>query len=108
MKSIPEDVNTMNGVDTPPNFTAVAPLIAVPTISTGAPTLPDGGVNPTNNGSTTNGVGLVAEPTGVETTIGPSTAPSGTRASRCVDEIGVNVVKTPPKRTASTLLKFAP
>src|SRR6187549_80007 len=68
-KSIPELVKTANGAVTLLIRTDVAALIPVPTISSGDPIAPEGGMNPTISGSTTNGVALVADPRGVDTTI---------------------------------------
>ena len=96
----------------PLNFTAVAPLNAVPVIVTLAPIPPLAGEKLVIEGMgtvTENDEALVAVPPEVVTLIAPVVAPDGTVAVICVDELTVKVVALAPLNvTAVAPVKFAP
>ena len=97
---------------TPPNFTEVAPVKAVPLIVTTVPTGPLVGVNEVIDGAvvTVKADALVAVPPGVVTVIFPVTAPLGTLAvTRVPAPFTENVVAaTPPNFTEVAPPKFVP
>jgi len=86
----------------PLNFTAVAPVNAVPVIVTLAPTSPLVGEKLVMVGGNTTVklLALVAVPPGVVTLIVPEVAPAGTVAVICVAELTVNVAVAPLNFTA--------
>src|SRR5437867_234904 len=97
---------------TPPNFTEVAPVKAVPLMVTTVPTGPLVGVNEVIVGAvvTVKSEALVAVPPGVVTVIFPVTAPLGTVAvTRVPAPFTENVVAaTPPNFTEVAPPKFVP
>ena len=98
---------------TPPNFTEVAPVKAVPLMVTTVPTGPLVGVNEEIVGAaavTVKLVALVAVPPGVVTVIVPVTAPVGTVAvTRVPAPFTENVAAaTPPNFTDVAPPKFVP
>jgi hypothetical protein len=97
---------------TPPNFTEVAPVKAVPLMVTTVPAGPLVGVNEVIEGAvvTVKFAALVAVPPGVVTVIFPVTAPVGTLAVTFVPApFTENVVAaTPPNFTEVAPAKFVP
>jgi len=93
---------TVNVAFVPLNFTAVAPVNAVPVIVTLAPTSPLVGEKLVMVGGNTTVklLALVAVPPGVVTLIVPVVAPAGTVAVICVAELTVNVAVVPLNFTA--------
>jgi len=93
---------TVNVAFVPLNFTAVAPVNAVPVIVTLAPTSPLVGEKLVMVGGNTTVklLALVAVPPGVVTLIVPVVAPAGTVAVICVAELTVNVALVPLNFTA--------
>lgn len=91
---------TVNVDGVPLNRTSVVPVKALPVIVTTVPTVAAVGVNPLIAGTTTNGLGLVAVPAGVVTTIGPVVAPEGTVVVICVGDTTVKDALVPPNVTA--------
>lgn len=81
------------------NFTAVAPVKALPLIVTTVPTGPPVVVKLPIDGSTRNELALVAEPSGVVTVIGPVAAPVGTVTMIAADETTVNDALVPANAT---------
>jgi hypothetical protein len=94
------------------NFTALAPVKAVPVIVTLAPTPPLVGEKLVIEGATTvtvNEDALVAVPPAVVTLIVPVVAPTGTAAVICVEELTVKLLALVPLNfTADAPVKFAP
>jgi hypothetical protein len=96
----------------PLNFTAVAPVNALPVIVTLAPTPPLVGEKLVMDGAgavTVKELALVAVPPAVVTLIVPVVAPLGTVAVICVEELTVKLVEVVPLNvTAVAPVKFAP
>ena len=76
------------------NVTAVAPVNAVPAITTDVPTGPLVGEKLETVGCTRNFALLIAVPPGAVTVIAPVNAPSGATAVIWVSEFTVNVAET--------------
>lgn len=99
---------TVNVAATPPIVTEVAPVNALPVISTMVPPLPDVGLNDEIDGITPKLPELVLLPPGVVTLIAPVRAPDGTVAVIFVSDATVNVAATPPKVTELAPLRALP
>ena len=89
----------MNTADTPLNSTLIAPVNALPLITTDVPAGPVVGVKLLIVGLTLNAVVDVALPAGLLTVIGPVSAPFGTVAWIWFSEMIENRAETPPKET---------
>ena len=101
---------TVNVAVVPLNFTAVAPVKAVPVIVTLAPIAPLVGEKLVMVGgdTTVKLLALVAVPPGVVTLIVPPVAPVGTVALICVAELTVNVAVVPLNFTAVAPVNAVP
>jgi hypothetical protein len=101
---------TVNVAAVPLNFTAVAPVKAVPVIVTFVPTAPPVGEKlvMVGGGMTVKELALVPVPPAVVTLIVPVVAPAGTVAVICVSEFTVNEAVVPLNFTAVAPVNAVP
>src|SRR5262245_1936038 len=99
---------TVNALPTPLNFTAVAPVNALPVVVKRVPGAPLGGENVGMAGATAKVAALVAVPAGVVTTILPEVAPVGTMTVTLTGVTSVNAAGVPLNVTAVAPVKLAP